>query len=68
MITDERTSRVLARAKQRRADFIGDFLARHPVAAVFVLGVALLATAIDWTPDVTTASNEAGQVTDVSKR
>jgi len=70
MVTDERTSRILAQAKQRRADFIGDFLKTHPVAVVFVVAFSVLVTTIDWntSPDVTAANDQAGQVTDVSKR
>jgi len=68
MITDERTARVLAQAKQHRADVVGTLLTSHPVAVVFVIAFAALVTTINWAPDVTTASHEAGQVTDVSKR
>jgi len=69
MVTDERTSRILAQAKQRRADVVGDFLSSHPVAVVCVFAFAALLTTVSWntSPVLATASSEAGQVTDVSK-
>ena len=68
MVTDERTSRILAQAKQHRADVVGNALTTQPVTLVFLLALAALVTTISWTPDVTTASHEAGQVAEVSKR
>ena len=69
MIHDARTSKILAQAKQHRADTIGDFLKSHPVYVflALALGAVIVTIGHSITTDVTTASNQA-EVTDVGAR
>lgn len=61
MIYDARTSKILAQAKQRRADAIGDFMTSHSAAVVLALGLGALLMTLGHgvTADTATASNHA---------
>lgn len=69
MIYDARTSKIVARARQHRADVLGDFMKTHPVHVVLVLalGAVVMTIGHSFTTDVTTASNQA-EVTHVGVR
>lgn len=69
MIHDARTSKILAQAKQHRADVIGNLLKSHPVYVVLALalGAVIMTIGHSITTDVTTASHQA-EVTDVGTR
>jgi hypothetical protein len=69
MINNARTSKILAQAKQHRADVIGDLMKSHPVYVVLALTLGALIVTIGHsvTTDLTTASNQA-KVTDVGSR
>lgn len=69
MIHDARTAKILAQAKQHRADVIADFMKSHPVyvALALALGAVIVTIGQNISIDVTTASNQA-EVTDVGTR
>lgn len=69
MIYDARTSKILAQAKQHRADVLGSFMKSHPVYVVLALalGAVILTIGQSITTDVTSASN-LPEVADVGMR
>jgi hypothetical protein len=70
MIHDARTTKILATARQHRADVIGDFIKSHPtyVVLALALGAVVLSIGHDLSSDVKTASSQQAKVTDVGSR
>jgi hypothetical protein len=69
MIHDARTSKILAEAKQHRANVIGDFIKVRPAYVILALAMGALTLSFggSYLADVTTASNHA-EVTNASDR
>jgi len=70
MIYDQRSSQILAQARQQRADFMGEFLKGHPLPVVFVIAFAVLVTTIRWNAPAHVAGSgqQTEQLTRVSTR
>lgn len=51
----EHISSIIEQAKQRRAEYIGKSIGKHPVIALLVVAIPVLLTQVQWSPSAPVA-------------
>ncbi|MFW2387590.1 MAG: hypothetical protein ACN4G0_04600 [Polyangiales bacterium] len=51
-------SAIIEQAKQRRAEYIGRSISKHPVISLIVVAIPVLLTQVPWTPSAPVAAHQ----------